>query len=254
MESKTKTPPQDGLLSGKLVHLALPVRWSLVEERGRGPVEMACTYDIHPRGARLTGSREMKAGDLVLVERGRHKAMCQVVWTGDRSSDLRGQFAVQCVEVGRTPWDDELRQLEEEYQPVILSKLNRQTPRSFGNAGEEHRRRPRYEVHGSAEIDGHQGLSGSVDQLSEFGARISARTSENETLRPGTDFRLLLSVLDVNLALKAQVKYMAGEDSMGVAFQEIRRGDRPLLRYVLNKLRAKRRAVKEFVEVEVVHA
>jgi hypothetical protein len=251
LERKTNTPPQDGLLSGKLVHLALPVRWSLVEERGRGPVEMACTYDIHPRGARLAGSREMNAGDLVLVERGRNKAVCQVVWTGDRNSDLRGQFAVQCVEVGKTPWDDELRQLEEEYQPVILGNLNRQTPRTFGTlrAGEEHRRRPRYEVHGRAEIDGRQSLSGEVDQLSEFGARISG----NEKLRPGTDFRLLLSVMDVNLALKAQVKYMAGTDSVGVAFQEIRRGDRPLLSYVLNKLRAKRRAIKEFVEVEVVH-
>jgi hypothetical protein len=251
LQSNTNTPPQDGLLSGKLVHLALPVRWSLVEERGRGPVEMACTYDIHPRGARLVGTRQMHAGDLVLVERGRNKVMCQVVWTGDRNSDLRGQFAVQCVESGRTPWDDELRQLEEEYQPVILGKLNRQAPRTFATMrpGEENRRRPRYDVHGSAEIDGRQGLSGSVDQLSEFGARISA----NENLRPGTDFRLLLSVLDVNLALKAQVKYMAGNDSMGVAFQEIRRGDRPLLSYVLNKLRAKRRAIKEFVEVEVVH-
>ena len=253
MESETNTPPREELLSGKMVHLALPVRWSLVEERGRrGPVEMGCTYDIHPRGARLTGSREMNAGDLLLVERGRNKAMCQVVWTGDRDSDLRGQFAVQCVESGRTPWDDELRQLEEEYQPVILGKLNRQTPRSFATVrpGEEHRRRPRYEVHGRAEIDGRQSLSAEVDQLSEFGARIST----NEKLRPGTDFRLLLSVLDVNLAVKAQVKYMAGPDSMGVAFQEIRRGDRPLLSYVLNKLRNSKRAIKEFVEVEVVHA
>jgi hypothetical protein len=156
------------------------------------------------------------------------------------------------VESGRTPWDDELRQLEEEYQPVILGKLNRQTPRSFATVrpGEEHRRRPRYEVHGRAEIDGRQSLSAEVDQLSEFGARIST----NEKLRPGTDFRLLLSVLDVNLAVKAQVKYMAGPDSMGVAFQEIRRGDRPLLSYVLNKLRNSKRAIKEFVEVEVVHA
>jgi hypothetical protein len=252
LESETNTPPREGLLSGKMVHLALPVRWSLVEERGRGPVELGCTYDIHPRGARLTGSREMNAGDLLLVERGRNKAMCQVVWTGDRDSDLRGQFAVQCVESGRTPWDDELRQLEEEYQPVILGKLNRQTPRSFATVrpGEEHRRRPRYEVHGRAEIDGRQSSSAEVDQLSEFGARIST----NEKLRPGTDFRLLLSVLDVNLAVKAQVKYMAGPDSMGVAFQEIRRGDRPLLSYVLNKLRNSKRAIKEFVEVEVVHA
>src|SRR5579863_1763715 len=249
LESQSNnTPPQDGLLSGKLVHLALPVRWSLVEERGRGPVEMACTYDIHPRGARLVGSREVNPGDLVMVERGRNKSICQVVWTGDRNSELRGQFAVQCVEVGRTPWDDELRQLEEEYQPVILP-LNRTSRRNFGSSGEEHRRRPRYAVHGRAEIDGHLSLSAEVDQLSEFGARITA----NEKLRPGTDFRLLLSVLDVSLALKAQVKYMVGDETMGVVFQEIRRGDRPLLSYVLNKLRNKNRAVKDFVEVEVVH-
>ena len=41
---------------------------------------------------------------------------------------------------------------------------------------------------------------------------------------------------------------------MGVEFQEIRRGDRPLLSYVLSKLRNRKRAIKEFVEVEVVHA
>ena len=250
LQRKNNTPPQDAMLSGKLVHLALPVRWSLVEERGRGPVETACTYDIHPRGARLVGTGEVNAGDLVLVERGRNKAICQVVWTGDSDSDLRGQFAVQCVEQGRTPWDDELRQLEEEYQPVLQgTPLNRTANRTFGNLGEEHRRRPRYAVQGRAEIDGRHSLSGLVDELSEFGARITA----NEKLRPGTDFRLLLSVLDVSLALKAQVKYAAGDETMGVAFQEIRRGDRPLLSYVLNKLRNKIRAEKNFVEVEVVH-
>jgi hypothetical protein len=37
---------------------------------------------------------------------------------------------------------------------------------------------------------------------------------------------------------------------MGVEFREIRRGDRPLLSYVLSKLRSRR--VEEFVEVEVV--
>lgn len=251
MESKNNNAPRDGVLSGKLVHLALPVRWSLIERSGRGPVEMAVTYDIHPRGARLVGSREVNAGDLVLVERGHNKAVCQVVWTGDRNSDLRGQFAVQCVETGRTPWDDELRQLEEDYQPVNPSSLmQRRSPRSFGSEGQEHRRRPRYEVHGRAEIDGRHSLSAEVDQLSEFGARLSA----NEKLRPGTDFRLLLSVLDVNLALKAQVRYMAEHDTVGVVFQEIRRGDRPLLSYVLNKLRNKKRVIKDFVEVEVVHA
>jgi len=65
VQSKFNTSPEDGLLSGKLVHLALPVRWSLVGET-RGAVETACTYDIHPRGARLLSGRNLNLGDLLV--------------------------------------------------------------------------------------------------------------------------------------------------------------------------------------------
>ena len=60
----------------------------------------------------------------------------------------------------------------------------------------------------------------------------------------------MLNMFDVSVAVKAQVKYLVDNLGMGVEFQEIRRGDRPLLSYVLSKLRTKR--VEEFVEVEVV--
>lgn len=248
LESKPNTATEDGLLMGKLVHLALPVRWSLVGQEGRGPAEMACTYDIHPRGARLVGGREVSVGDLVTVERGRNKALCQVVWAADRNSQLCGQFTVQCVEEGKTPWADELRQMEEQYLPVILGQA-----KGFGAAGkapENRRRRPRYEVEGKAEvIDGVQCVPGHVEQLSEFGARINAK----DLLKPGTNFRLMLNVFDVSMALKAKVRYLADDEGMGVEFQEIRRGDRPLLEYVLSKLRrAKTKAIEDFVQVEVV--
>ena len=95
-------------------------------------------------------------------------------------------------------------------------------------------------------IDGVQRVEGEVQQISEYGARIAT----TETLRPGTDFRLMLNVFDVSVALKAQVKYLVDNLGMGVEFQEIRRGDRPLLSYVLNKIRTRR--VEEFAEVEVV--
>jgi len=230
---------------GKLVHLALPVRWSLVEQAGRNCMEMACTYDIHPRGARLVSGREVHVGDLVMVERGRHKAVCQVVWRGDPNSQLRGQFTVQCVEDGKAPWNDELRQMEERYQPVILEGKGGQTPRS--RRGEENRRRrPRYPVAGKADvIAGLQRTEGEVRQLSEFGARIAG---EN-LLQPGTDFRLLLNLFDVNVALKAQVRYVDEQESMGVEFHEIRLGDRPLLEYVLRRLK---KGVEEFAKVEVI--
>ena len=244
VKNKPNASQADGLLMGKMVHLALPVRWSLVGQDGRGPLEVACTYDIHPRGARLLGGHDLSLGDLVMVERGRNKALCQVVWTADPGSQLAGQFTVQCVEK-KTPWDEELRQLEEEYQPVILGKSS-----NVRTNQENRRRRPRYSVDGKAEvIDGVQYVEGQVEQISEFGARINAR----DLLRPGTDFRLTLNVFDVSLALKAQVKYLVNNLGMGVEFHEIRRGDRPLLEYVLSTLRkARNNRVEDFVPVEVV--
>jgi hypothetical protein len=241
VSSKPNASPEDGLLTTKLVHLALPVRWTLIGQEGRGTPEMACTYDIHPHGARLLSSRDLNIGDMVIVERGRNKAVCQVIWSADPASSLRGQFTAQCVD-GRTPWDDELRQMEEQYQPVILDGLDRRTQSSgFGRPEANRRRRPRFYVEGQAEAsDGVLRVAGEVQQISEYGARLAAM----EPLRPGTDFRLMLNVFDVSLALKAQVKYLVDNLCMGVEFQQIRRGDRPLLEYVLGKLKTRR--VEEF--------
>lgn len=234
-------------LREKTAHLALPVRWNVLGQENRGASEAAVTYDIDSRGARLVSSRPPRIGDLVVVERGRIKAICQVVWTADPTSDLHGQFAVQCVE-GKAPWEEELRLAEEQYLPLEVAGLQR---RHFGiTSGAQQpnrRRRPRFHVEGEAEvIEGVQHASGIVDQISEVGARIAA----GELLSPGTDFKLTLNVFDVTLALKAQVKNLVDNVGMGVEFQEIRRGDRPLLSYVLSRL--KRRRIEEFVEVEVV--
>ena len=46
----------------KLVHLALPVRLTHMQKSERYGPEMACTYDIHPRGARLLSFRGVKVG------------------------------------------------------------------------------------------------------------------------------------------------------------------------------------------------
>lgn len=237
---------EQGALASKLVHIALPVRWSLLTGN-RGAAEMACTYDIHPHGARLLGGRDVTVGDLILVERGRNKATCQVIWAADPESPLRGQFTVQCVE-GRTPWEDELRQInDEQYQPLILDDIHRKAMRGFSRPDSNRRRRPRFYAEGQAEvIDGVQRVDGEVEQISEYGARIAA----SSMLRPGTDFRLMLNMFDVSVALKAQVKYLISNLGMGVEFHEIRRGDRPLLSYVLSKLKTRR--VEEFARVEVV--
>lgn len=234
----------EDIKASRVIHLAVPVRWSLVSEDGRGPVEMACTYDIHPHGARLIGVHNVQVGDIVQVERGRNRALCQVVWTGDRNSPLRGQFSVQCIE-GKAPWEDELRQAEEDFLPLQTG----QNPGRSHRGDDNRRRRPRYFVQGKADlINGVQRTEGIVHQFSEFGARIDA----NQLLQPGTDFRLMLNILDVNVGLKARVKYHAENRGMGVEFQEIRRGDRPLLDYVLKRLRTQK--LDDAIRIEVVPA
>ncbi len=218
MEHDSNIPQQDALLTSKLIHIALPVRWSLVSEDGRGPVETACTYDIHPQGARLLSSRDLNVGDLVMVERGRNKAICQVVWAADPASPLRGQFSVQCVEQ-KTPWDDELRQMEEQYQPVILGNEPR---RSFGSVDANRRRSPRFHVQGQAEvIDGVQHVSGAIDQISEFGARITAADfAELHSHAEAVD-----EVSHLCLHREAHVENIQHETQISSGTQRFRRGD-----------------------------
>jgi hypothetical protein len=240
----------DSAPADKLVHLALPVRLTHMQNGERGPLELACTYDIHPRGARLLSSREVKVGDLVTVERGRNKSVCQVVWTADPRSALRGQFTVECVEGSRTPWEEELRQMEEQYLPVIPPGPNRMSVmNAFGRSDQNRRRRPRFRVEGGAdvaEIGGRSRMEGRLEEISEYGCLVSA----NDLLTPGTGLRLVLNLCDVSVALRGNVRYTAQNRAMGVEFQEIRQGDRPLLDYVLHRLRKPR--IEDFADLEVI--
>jgi len=233
----------------KLIHLALPVRLTHLRNGGRSGIELACTYDIHPRGARLLTCGDVKVGDLITVERGRHKSVCKVVWTADRHSALRGQFTVECVEGSRIPWEDELRQLEEQYLPVIPGPNRRTTMNAFSRGEQNRRRGPRYRVEGDAdlaEIGGRSRLGGRLEQISEYGCLVSA----GDLLTPGTGLRLVLNICDVSVALRGHVRYTAQNRAIGVEFQEIRQGDRPLLDYVLNRLRKPR--TQDFADLEIV--
>jgi PilZ domain len=245
-----KQPQQDGAPIEKLIHLALPVRLVHMQNGERRGMELACTYDIHPRGARLRSTRDMKVGDLVTVERGRTKSVCQVVWAADRHSPLHGQFTVECVEGSRIPWEEELRQTEEQYLPLIPAGPYRKTAMNAFNRGEQNRRRrPRYQISGGAdvaELGGTSRTEGRLEQISEYGCLISTAG----ILAPGTGLRLTLNMCDVSVALRGHVRYTSANHAMGVEFHEIRQGDRPLLEYVLKQLRKPR--TEDFADLEVV--
>lgn len=244
LQSQKEAAPVD-----KLIHLALPVRLTHMA-RGGNELEMACTYDIHPRGARLLSFRDVKIGDMIAVERGRNKSVCQVVWTADPNSALRGQFTVECTEGSRSPWEDELRQMQESYLPIDTVEPGKLRAIQTLRKGDQNRRRsPRFRVEGDADllrVEGNLRLEGKLQQLSEFGCLISA----GDLLIPGTGLRMVLNIYDVTVALKGNVKYTAENRSMGVEFREIRHGDRPLLDYVLSQLKRPRGG--DFADLNVI--
>ena len=241
--------PIVGASADKLIHLALPVRLTHMQNGERSVPEFSCTYDIHPRGARLLSFRNVNVGDLITVERGRHKSVCQVVWTADPNSPLRGQFTVECMEGNRIPWEDELRQMQEQYMPIVADSARKRPAMNAFRTGEQNRRRgPRFQVEGEAdlvEIGGRSSMGCRVQQISDYGCLISA----SDLLVPGTGLRLSLNIYDVSVALKGNVKYTAGDRAMGVEFQEIRQGDRPLLEYVMEQAKKCR---NDFADLEVV--
>ncbi len=249
LETRRNNLPQDNPTIEKLIHLALPVRLLHLQGGERGEMELTCTYDIHPRGARLRSIRDMKVGDLITIERGRMKSMCRVIWAADPDSVLKGQFTVECVTGSRTPWEDELRKMEEQFLPLIAGKANKNGV-GVSRAGEQNRRRrPRYRVSGGAdvmEIGGGSRMEGLLEQISEYGCLIRA----GGILAPKSGLRLTLNVCDVSVALRGNVRYTSESQAMGVEFQEIRQGDRPLFDYVLEKLRKPRR--DDFADLEVI--
>jgi hypothetical protein len=233
-DSKTK---QLSDRAEKRIHVALPVRVTFFDDDTKPRLEMACTYDISAHGARVTGLRCVKeAGQIVVVERGRSRAYCRVVWIGEASSPLHGQVGIQCVEADKTLWTAELRDMEQIYDPVVPN-ANLQRVGAAGTANNR-RRFERFSAEGAAELlqkgSGATHLEGELKDLSEVGCLVST----NSLVLPGTDLKLVVKVANYDLSFKGQVKHAAVDVGLGIEFREIRKGDRAVLQYLLRKLAA----------------
>src|SRR5438874_2579520 len=85
--------------------IALPVKVVTRDAQNRPLTEMACSIDISPKGARLTGVRSVKApGEVISVERGKSKAFFQVKWVGSREHGTEAQVGLFCIEPGSSIW------------------------------------------------------------------------------------------------------------------------------------------------------
>lgn len=226
----------------KRIHVAFPIKITYSDEEGKPRFEMACTYDISTHGARVTGLRCIKeAGEIIVVERGRNKAYCRVVWIGEAGTPLAQQVGIQCVEAQKTLWDAELRDMQEIYDPILTGSGIFRAPVNHG-AARNRRKFQRFGIDGSAQILRKAGegefVEGYVKDLSEVGCLVST----SSMLVPGTDLKLLLHLKNYDLSFKGSVRHAALDIGLGIEFQEIRKGDRAVLRHILNKLSEKQAA------------
>ncbi len=232
----------------KRIRVALPLRVTYWDGDHKPCPDMACTYDISPRGARITGLRSVQqAGEIIAVERTRnHKTFCRVIWVGDPNSEQRGQVGIQCVESERLMWDTELRDMEEVYDPILpeteFGRLN-------SAVGDRNRRRQSrfLIVDGTAELQ-NQSLSAAptevvLKDLSESGCLITGE----HAFSPGTDLKVVLTVANYDLSVKGQVKHAV--QGLGIEFREIRKGDRQMLQFLLRKLAEQK--LEESFELEL---
>jgi hypothetical protein len=221
----------------KRIHVALPVKVTYFDDEAKPRLEMACTYDISAHGARVTGLRCVKeAGEILVVERGRSKAYCRVVWIGETNSHLCGQVGIQCVEAEKTLWSAELHDMEQVYDPIARDGMLYRMNSTLGNHNGNRRRFPRFVTEGEAELlqkgAAANRLEGALKDVSELGCLVTTKS----LILPGTDLKLVLNVANYDLGVKGQVRHAALDVGLGIEFREIRKGDRTILQYLLKKL------------------
>lgn len=221
------------------VHVALPIRVTYWDKDQKPCLELACTYDISSRGARVTGLRCVKeTGEIIGVERGRNKAFCRVVWIGEPGSELHGQVGLQCVELDRSMWDAELRDMQEVYDPISREAAVYRTSGNTNLNGNRRRYR-RFTAEGLAEVSKNISQSNQMEAALKDLSEVGCLVKTTSVVLPGTELKLVLNVANYDLTVKGQVKHAALDVGVGIEFREIRKGDRPILQYLLRKMAEK---------------
>ena len=250
MKEKKSDQPTERI--DKRVHVALPIRITYWDKDKKPGVEMACTYDISSRGARITNLRCVKGvGEVVAVERGRNKSFCRVVWVGEQGTEVRGQIGLQTVDREKAMWEGELKEMEEAFDPIPKEPGQAQNTSRGGNR----RRHGRFQVEGAVELTKPQSKNSRagaksaptkavLKDLSEVGCLVKTK----EVLIPGTDLKLVLKIANYDVTLKGQVRHSV-DMGVGIEFSEIRKGDRETLKHLLRKLSEKQ--LEETIEVVV---
>lgn len=210
----------------------MPLRITYLDENVKTGTEMACTYDVDSRSARVIGMRQAsRVGQIVMVERGRNKALFQICWIGDPQSELRGQCGIECIEDDKVPWKTDFAELEEQYNPLQLIYVLGRRPTE-----QERRRLPRYPVQGVADLLNRSHCAPLKAQLTDI-SRTGCKLLVPRLVRIGTEVEVNFRISECEISLQGEVRH-AGLQHSGIQFRSIRRGDGPLLESFLRSIAA----------------
>jgi hypothetical protein len=102
----------------------VPVKVRATEPQAR-PIA-ACTLDISADGARLNLSGWTPTpGEIINVERGTEKSMFRVAWIGDAATGRRGQVGIQCLEQGKSIFQDKQETKSEAAKDDLMRLLSK---------------------------------------------------------------------------------------------------------------------------------
>lgn len=212
----------------KRVRVALPVRTWISDENGKAVLHTACTLDVTPTGARLTGVRaQTEMGAILTVERGRSKARFRIIWVGEPGTPHEGHLGIDCLDAGRWNWDLQLPAGtgdDGSFEPVRVGADERRKPP------------PRYSCKGTVELRretaGAEPLPGHLRDINQLGCFV--RVSPPPSLH--TRLQLVVLVEGVGVRAHGVVHRVEGASGVFIQFTEIHREDKPALAHLIVRL------------------
>jgi hypothetical protein len=213
----------------KRVRAALPVRTWFSDEDGKSVQHSACTLDVTPTGARLTGVRaQTETGAILTLERGRSKARFRIIWVGEPGTPSEGHLGIECLDAGKWNWDVQLPAAgsadDADFEPVRVAEDERRKPP------------PRYSCKGTVELRrdaaNAEPMRGHLRDINQLGCFV--RVSPPPVLN--SHLRLVLTIDETALRARGVVHRVDGASGVFIQFTEIHRQDKPALKHLIARL------------------
>ena len=212
----------------KRVRVALPVRTWISDRSGKAVLHTACTLDVTPTGARLTGVRaQAEMGGILTLERGRSKARFRIIWVGEPGTPHEGHLGIDCLDAGKWTWDVALPAGagdDGSFEPVRVGVDERRKPP------------PRYSCKGMVELQREtadaESVRGHLRDINQLGCFV--RVSPPPSLH--TRLRLLVMAEGAGVRAHGVVHRVDGASGVFIQFTEIHREDKPSLEQLIARL------------------